>query len=123
MRISAETLYVQAGFLEDRPVADVASVILSDVAITERQKQSLVQIYEAFREETARHTAAAELERTATLKVRPAGPDPKKATAKKAPAKASSPKNAASHPARSPSKAAPGSPSAQRARARTTKEA
>ena len=43
------------GILEDRPVADVASVIMSDLAITERQKQALVQIYEAFREETARN--------------------------------------------------------------------
>src|SRR6476469_9869494 len=59
LRISAETLYVQAGMLEDRPVADVASVIMSDLALTERQKQALVQIYEALREETARNLAAA----------------------------------------------------------------
>jgi transcriptional regulator with XRE-family HTH domain len=57
LRISAETLYVHAGILEDRPVADVASAIMSDAAITERQKQALVQIYDAFREETARSAA------------------------------------------------------------------
>ena len=54
LRVSAETLYVQAGILEDRPVPDVASAIMGDPTITERQKQALVQIYEAFREETRR---------------------------------------------------------------------
>src|SRR5436305_4144563 len=54
LRISAETLYVQAGILEDRPVADVAAAIMGDAAISERQKQALVQIYQAFREEAGR---------------------------------------------------------------------
>jgi transcriptional regulator with XRE-family HTH domain len=51
LRISSETLYVQAGILEDRPVPDVAGAIMADPTITERQKQALVQIYEAFRQE------------------------------------------------------------------------
>src|SRR5947208_13523455 len=54
LRISAETLYVQAGILEDRPIADVAAAIMGDPAINERQKQALVQIYQAFREEAGR---------------------------------------------------------------------
>jgi transcriptional regulator with XRE-family HTH domain len=54
LRISAETLYVQAGILEDRPVPDVAAAIMGDSAISERQKQALVQIYEAFRDEAKR---------------------------------------------------------------------
>ena len=54
LRISAETLYVQAGILEDRPVPDVAAAIMADSAINERQKQALVQIYQAFREEAGR---------------------------------------------------------------------
>jgi transcriptional regulator with XRE-family HTH domain len=54
LRISAETLYVQAGILEDRPVPDVAAAIMADPAITERQRQALVQIYEAFRDEAGR---------------------------------------------------------------------
>jgi transcriptional regulator with XRE-family HTH domain len=54
LRISAETLYVQAGILEDRPTPDVASAILGDPAISERHKQALLQIYEAFRLEHAR---------------------------------------------------------------------
>ena len=52
LRISAETLYVQAGMLEDRPVPDVATAIMGDPTINERQKQALVQIYEAFRDES-----------------------------------------------------------------------
>ncbi|MGH2683073.1 MAG: helix-turn-helix domain-containing protein [Actinomycetota bacterium] len=62
LRISAETLYVQAGILDDRkqeaPGADVASAILADGAITERQKQVLVQVYSTFREETERRRAS-----------------------------------------------------------------
>jgi transcriptional regulator with XRE-family HTH domain len=54
LRISAETLYVQAGILEERPPADVATAILGDPTITERHKQALIQIYEAFRDEAGR---------------------------------------------------------------------
>ncbi len=51
LRISAETLYVQAGILDERPAPDVAAAIMGDPTITERQKQALIQIYQAFREE------------------------------------------------------------------------
>ena len=51
LRVSAETLYVKAGILEDRPVSDVATAVLADGHLTERQKQALLQIYEAFRQE------------------------------------------------------------------------
>ena len=54
LRVSAETLYVQAGMLDDRSVPDVATSILADPTITERQKQALLQIYDAFRDETGR---------------------------------------------------------------------
>jgi transcriptional regulator with XRE-family HTH domain len=81
LRISAETLYVQAGILEHRPVADVAAAIMSDLAITERQKQALVQIYEAFREETARAvpegSPVAPKRRTAPEHEGAAGPKPR----------------------------------------------
>ncbi|MEV4437777.1 helix-turn-helix transcriptional regulator [Streptomyces sp. NPDC049577] len=55
LRISAETLYVQAGILDerDRDEAEVRSVILADPSINERQKQVLLQIYESFRKENA----------------------------------------------------------------------
>jgi transcriptional regulator with XRE-family HTH domain len=54
LRISAEALYVQAGFLEDRPPgAGVRDAVLSDPELTERQKQMLLEVYESFRRETA----------------------------------------------------------------------
>ena len=55
LRISAETLYVKAGILDERPPTDdLVPAILADRTITERQKQVLVQIYDSFREETER---------------------------------------------------------------------
>jgi transcriptional regulator with XRE-family HTH domain len=54
LRISAEALYVQAGFLEDRPPGSVVrDAVLTDAELTERQKQMLIEIYESFRKETA----------------------------------------------------------------------
>jgi transcriptional regulator with XRE-family HTH domain len=53
LRISAETLYVQAGILDppaDSP--DLARQILADAHLTEEQKQALVRIYLAFRNES-----------------------------------------------------------------------
>ncbi len=58
LRISAETLYVQAGILDDRPAPDVAAAVMADPFITERQKRALLQIYDAFREESARRSDA-----------------------------------------------------------------
>lgn len=60
LRISAETLYVQAGILEERPAPDAATAIMGDPTITERQKQALIQIYRAFQEETGRVAPPAE---------------------------------------------------------------
>jgi transcriptional regulator with XRE-family HTH domain len=58
LRISAETLYVKAGILDDRKGSeDVAASILADQSLTERQKQVLVQIYSSFREETENRRA------------------------------------------------------------------
>ncbi len=51
LRISAEQLYVQAGIVH--PHGEVRSVelaILGDPALTERQKHSLLDVYQAFRE-------------------------------------------------------------------------
>jgi transcriptional regulator with XRE-family HTH domain len=53
LRISAEQLYVQAGLLEDRGTSQhVEAAILSDPAITERQKRALLDIYASFVTET-----------------------------------------------------------------------
>jgi transcriptional regulator with XRE-family HTH domain len=60
LRISAEALYVQAGFLEDRPPGSVVrEAVLTDLELTERQKQMLIEIYESFRKETAMARAEA----------------------------------------------------------------
>jgi transcriptional regulator with XRE-family HTH domain len=65
LRISAETLYVRAGFLEDRGgSSDVVAAILADPSIGERHKRVLVDIYESFRSGAAPHTAASTAERT-----------------------------------------------------------
>src|SRR5690349_18863516 len=51
LRISAETLYVRAGFLnlEDGEVRSVELAVLADTGLTERQKQSLLDVYQSFR--------------------------------------------------------------------------
>jgi transcriptional regulator with XRE-family HTH domain len=49
LRISAETLYLQAGILEERDGdLEVIAAILRDTRISERQRQVLVEIYESF---------------------------------------------------------------------------
>jgi transcriptional regulator with XRE-family HTH domain len=55
LRISAETLYVQAGILDerDRDSVEVHTAILTDPTINEKQKQVLLQIYESFRRENS----------------------------------------------------------------------
>jgi len=59
LRISAEALYVQAGFLEDRPPGSmVREAVLTDPELSQRQRQMLIEIYESFRKETAALTAA-----------------------------------------------------------------
>ena len=58
LRISAETLYVRAGILEDHGAEhDLAGEILGDHSVTERQKQALVEIYRSFQAETAAERA------------------------------------------------------------------
>jgi transcriptional regulator with XRE-family HTH domain len=50
LRISAETLYVQAGILEPPDgTPDLTRLILADQTISEDQKQTLVRIYLSFR--------------------------------------------------------------------------
>jgi transcriptional regulator with XRE-family HTH domain len=50
LRISAETLYVQAGILEPPDgTPDLSRLILADQSLSEDQKQALVRIYLSFR--------------------------------------------------------------------------
>ena len=52
LRISAETLYVRAGILEEREGEhDLVGEILRDPTITEAQKQALIQVYMSFKHE------------------------------------------------------------------------
>ncbi|BBX65023.1 transcriptional regulator [Mycobacterium saskatchewanense] len=48
LRISAEVLYVRAGILEPSEQSQVRDAIVTDTAITERQKQVLLDIYASF---------------------------------------------------------------------------
>src|ERR1700757_1741806 len=57
LRVSAEVLYVQAGILEPSESSEVRDAIVTDTAITEGQKQVLLDIYTSFvqqNEEAAR---------------------------------------------------------------------
>ncbi len=48
LRVSAEVLDVRAGILEPRDKSQVRDAIITDTAITERQKQILLDIYASF---------------------------------------------------------------------------
>ena len=56
LRISAETLYVKAGILEE-PTDDLEERILSDPTLTELQKRTLAQVYRSFRNDVDNPTA------------------------------------------------------------------
>ena len=60
LRISAETLYVRAGILEERDGDPaVAAAILADGVLTDRQKRALLDVYESFRRENHASPAVA----------------------------------------------------------------
>jgi transcriptional regulator with XRE-family HTH domain len=48
LRLSAEVLYVRAGILEPSEPSEVRDAVIADTAITERQKQVLLDIYTSF---------------------------------------------------------------------------
>ena len=59
LRISAETLYVRAGILDEREGDQQAvDAILGDPGLNERQKRVLLDIYTSFRKENAVAQAA-----------------------------------------------------------------
>ncbi|HYN56641.1 MAG TPA: helix-turn-helix transcriptional regulator [Motilibacterales bacterium] len=60
LRISAETLYVRAGLLEERNGdLKVIDAISEDATVTERQRRALLEIYAAFQtENSAQHELA-----------------------------------------------------------------
>jgi transcriptional regulator with XRE-family HTH domain len=67
LRVSAEVLYIRAGILEPSETSEVRDAIVNDMAITERQKQVLLDIYTSF----CQQNEAAE-----TLAAIPAGAGP-----------------------------------------------
>jgi len=74
LRISAEALYVQAGILEERPGDTSAQdAITRDGAISERQKQVLLEIYDSFRRENEMRAPTSGLPADADLGVTEAG--------------------------------------------------
>ena len=60
LRVSAESLYIHAGILspEDGEVRSVELAILADTGLTERQKQSLLDVYTSFRGANGTETSA-----------------------------------------------------------------
>jgi transcriptional regulator with XRE-family HTH domain len=60
LRISAETLYVQAGILEAREEEglELRAAIFADSLINERQKQVLLAVYDSFLKDNERERAA-----------------------------------------------------------------
>lgn len=48
LRVSAEVLYIRAGILEPSETNEVRDAIITDMAISERQKQVLLDIYTSF---------------------------------------------------------------------------
>jgi transcriptional regulator with XRE-family HTH domain len=61
LRISAETLYVRAGILDEDREHDLVAEILKDGSITERQKQVLIDVYRSFSDEDSPVVKAASI--------------------------------------------------------------
>ena len=57
LRISAETLYVHAGILDERSTGDVVAAVLADPGLGQRHKRVLIDVYESFRAEHAAESA------------------------------------------------------------------
>jgi transcriptional regulator with XRE-family HTH domain len=74
LRVSAETLYVRAGILnlDDSEVRSVELAVLADSGLTERQKQSLLDVYQSFRAANA----AAEADPSSSPSSSPGTTDP-----------------------------------------------
>lgn len=61
LRISAETLYVRAGLLEERSGdLKVIDAVSEDATLTERQRKALLEIYAAFQTENSAQRPLAE---------------------------------------------------------------
>lgn len=89
LRLSAETLYVKAGILEERDDIDTMAALLHDRSISEKQRRLLVELYQSFRQENEqvapkpqrRKTAAARKQRSTARSKPKTKPASRKATA------------------------------------------
>jgi transcriptional regulator with XRE-family HTH domain len=83
LRISAETLYVRAGILDEQHgPGDVVAAVLSDPSLGERHKRVLLDIYQSLRAEHAAAEGAVPA-RKPSAKKPAAGKSPAKKTATK----------------------------------------
>jgi transcriptional regulator with XRE-family HTH domain len=107
LRISAEALYVQAGILEERyDDSDVPAAILSDAHLAERQKQVLLELYEAYRRESDAAHAEEAISVPAAKTAVPAPKASRTRTARRANPRAAAPAKAAEKSASKPSSSA-----------------
>ena len=88
LRISAETLYIKAGILEERTdTANLPAVIRRDESLTATQKQLLLDVYQSFQGGTAQRRSTVR-KVAAAKKSRGASPNPRAKTKTKAKPKA-----------------------------------
>ncbi len=77
LRISAETLYVQAGILDEREGDEaVTTSIAADPTLNERQRATLLQIYAAFQSENRAQAEAEEQMAQAQAEAEAPTPEP-----------------------------------------------
>jgi transcriptional regulator with XRE-family HTH domain len=102
LRISAETLYVRAGILDEaHGASDVTAAVLTDPTIGERHKRVLIDIYESFRAEHAAGLTSATAVATDAKRARKsARKSASKATSKSTAAKKSATRTSATTAAR-----------------------
>lgn len=112
LSISAETLYIKAGILDERTDdVDVIGTLRRDETISEKQRQLLTDMYQSFKTPAP---ATARTPSAAKRPAKPAGKTPAKSSAKSA--SASKPAGKRTPPAKSaakPRKAASGKPAAR----------
>jgi transcriptional regulator with XRE-family HTH domain len=88
LRISAESLYVRAGILDERidpfgpPAIDVTDAVLADSKLNDRQRAVLLDVYESFVGEpaAARAPRASKPTKPKPTKPKPTKPKPTKPT-------------------------------------------
>lgn len=77
LRVSAEVLYIRAGILEPTETSEVRDAVIADPAISERQKQVLLDIYTSFcQQNEAALIEAAEAAAASEIRVNGADEEP-----------------------------------------------